>query len=309
LLNCSDDPKKNTAFVFIKPHALTPDTKALVKSELSARGITILDQGLITGPEIDAKMFIDQHYYAIASKATIMEPKDLNVPRDKFQGKFGIGYDEALAQGLVFNAKQACAHLGCTADELDAKWAVAKKSGNLIKFGGGFYCGLVDGVYIFNGFFMTMRSKFTAPDAEIYFFKVEWNSDDLKWADFRGSVLGPTDPATAPADSIRGIIGTNWKSLGLKDPCNVGDNAVHASASPFEALAELTNWREAPISSEEFGRRMLKAGIPDDTIKAWSSDPQVPFNGKKSSLFDLLEDMDSEECLDKCKAIYEYNKA
>jgi hypothetical protein len=37
------------------------------------------------------------------------------------------------------------------------------KEKNLVKFGGGFYCGLIDGLYVFNGFFMSMRSKFTAP--------------------------------------------------------------------------------------------------------------------------------------------------
>ena len=37
----------------------------------------------------------------------------------------------------------------------------------MIKFGGGFYCGLIEvegkePIYVFNGFFMSMRSKFTA---------------------------------------------------------------------------------------------------------------------------------------------------
>ena len=32
---------------------------------------------------IDEKKLIDQHYYAIASKATILKPEQLNVPADK----------------------------------------------------------------------------------------------------------------------------------------------------------------------------------------------------------------------------------
>jgi hypothetical protein len=33
-----------------------------------------------------------------------------------------------------------------------------------------------------------------------------------------------------------------WEGLGLDYKPNVGDNGVHASASPFEALAERMNW-------------------------------------------------------------------
>ena len=91
----------------------------------------------------------------------------------------------------------ACTHLGLDAEGLDKFWGPAKK----VKFGGGFYCGLVEVVflicvefivlrttiiryllltsyivrytkkkvpgktpiYVFNGFFMQMRSAFVKP--------------------------------------------------------------------------------------------------------------------------------------------------
>ena len=56
----------------------------------------------------------------------------------------------------------------------------------------------------------------------------------LAWADFRGKVLGPTDPSTAPPDSLRGTLHTDWEKLGLTAPPNTGDNGVHASASQPE---------------------------------------------------------------------------
>jgi hypothetical protein len=34
----------------------------------------------------------------------------------------------------------------------------------------------------------------------------------------------------------------DWENLGLAYVPNVGDNGVHASASPFEGLAEKMNW-------------------------------------------------------------------
>ena len=57
-----------------------------------------------------------------------------------------------------------------------------------------------------------------------------------------GKVLGATDPTQAAAGSLRRQILERWRELGLKAEPNVGDNGVHASASPFEGLAERMNW-------------------------------------------------------------------
>ena len=84
-------PLKNSAFVFVKPAANTEATRALVRKVLKERKVKITKEGEIKGAEIDKKKLIDQHYYAIASKATLTKPKDLPVPADKFEAKFGIG--------------------------------------------------------------------------------------------------------------------------------------------------------------------------------------------------------------------------
>ena len=49
---------------------LACEVKELVKTTLEAKGITIKKEGSIEAEEIDKKMLIDQHYYAIAVKAT-----------------------------------------------------------------------------------------------------------------------------------------------------------------------------------------------------------------------------------------------
>eukprot|EP01063_Lacrimia_lanifica_P032033 TRINITY_DN53_c0_g2_i4.p1 TRINITY_DN53_c0_g2~~TRINITY_DN53_c0_g2_i4.p1 ORF type:complete len:306 (+),score=171.52 TRINITY_DN53_c0_g2_i4:58-975(+) len=297
----------NHAFVFIKPHANTKAVQELVEAEFKNRGINVSAQGEITGEEIDKNLFIDQHYYAIASKATILKPSELNVPEGKFKEKFGLGWGDALKSGVVFNAMDACQELGVDAEGLNKMWAQAKKDGELVKFGGGFYCGKLPRgedqapIYVFNGFFMSMRSKFTTPGTSIHYYTVDFSPKVLKWEDFRGAVLGPTDPATAPTGSLRRDAYDNWQALGMAEIPNVGDNAVHASASPFEGLAERNNWLKTPIKQDPFGRHLLGAGLASSTIAAWSVDPQVPIgDGKKGSLFDQLEDMDAAPCLSKC---------
>jgi hypothetical protein len=295
----------NSAFVFIKPHANTPQTQALVSATLASKNVTILAEGELTGEQIDAGMLIDQHYYAIASKATLVKPAQLPVSNEKFQAQFGISWDEAQAGGNVYNALDACKFLEIDADTLDVAWGAAKKANKLVKLGGGFYAGLVDTIpgkppiYTFNGFFMSMRAKFVVPGSSIHYYVVQWNPSDLPWADFRGKVLGPTDPANAPADSLRGQILANWGELGLKSAPDTGDNGVHASASPFEGLCERMNWLKVPLDADEFGQQLLGAGLTEETIRAWSVDPQV----KGRSVFDTFEDLDVSACVTKAVEI------
>ena len=218
-----------------------------------------------------------------------MKPDQLNVPKDKFKKEFGVSWDAVLQNGLAFNAMDACAHLGLDVPQLTAVWEPCKK----VKFGGGFYCGRVEApgkpvVYVFNGFFMSMRAKFVDPAASIHYFLAEFDPAKLSWADFRGAVLGPTDPKQAPADSLRGIILSRWSELGLPGEPNVSDNGVHASASPFEGLAERLNWLQRTVDADPFGQALLAAGVPEETIKAWTIDPQVSLFACYSSNFCLL---------------------
>ena len=78
---------------------------------------------------------------------------------------------------------------------------------------------------------------------------------------------------------------------------------MHASASPFEALAERMNWRGVDAAEDTFGKGLFAAGLSPEDVAAWSQDPQLPFEGQKLSLFDMLEDLDADECLAKAKKI------
>ena len=269
----------NQAFVFVKPHANTEAVRKLVKEKLEQAGCRVTREGEISGKEIDEQSYIDVHYYAIASKAVLLHPRELNVPADKFKQQFDISWSDALSKGCVYNARQACQKLGITEAELDSKWATAKKDKKLIKFGGGFYCGLIptdtEPMYVFNGFFMQMRSKFTDPATSIHYYTVDFNPEKLKWSSFRNEVLGGTDPEDASSGSLRKLILENYQDLGLGSKPNVGDNGVHASASPYEGLAERMNWLKMPASSDSFGKLLLSKGMSLKAIRDCGVDPQV----------------------------------
>jgi nucleoside diphosphate kinase len=258
------------ALVFIKPQANTPATVELVRSMLEKAGCTIVEEGSIDGSVIDERRLIDQHYYAIASKvfapflptpepywtfflqATLLSPGELSVPADKFAAAMGEDWSTVLREGRAANALQACKQWDCTPAELEITFRKAEKiPGNVVKLGGGFYCGRLPcpagkagpaALYVFNAFFMAMRAKFVGPDHSIHYFSVEWEPCTMSWAHFRGELLGPTDPLEAPPTSLRGSILAQWARLGIACLPSKGDNGVHASASPLEGLAEKMNW-------------------------------------------------------------------
>jgi len=290
----------NEAFVFVKPHAATEKATELVRNGLLEAGIRIAKEGTLSHDVIDEQKFIDTHYGAIASKAVELKPEQLNVPakgKAGFENMFREKWEDAVKQGKVYNAADACKKLGIDGAALDEKWSSLKRGENLIKFGGGFYCGKVDNIYVMNGFYMAMRAKYTEPPAKIQFFVVEWNPQRLSWEDFRGKVLGGTDPKEAEPGSLRRTVLENWESLGLPAMPNVGDNGVHASASPFEACAERTNWLGARLDSDRFGKAALALGIDQGKLTQWMEDAQVKHLGKTQSIFDILEDIDTADVL------------
>ena len=244
-----------------------------------------------------------------ASKATILPAKDIPVPKEKFQESFGEAWETVLKEDRACNAMDACKRFGCNAEELDAAWGKAK---TVVKFGGGFYCGLVSmkskELYVFNAFFMSMRSKFVGEGTSIHCFVVEFSPKTLSWSAFRNNVLGPTDPADGPPGSLRKTILNDYKALGLTAKPNKGDNGVHASASPFEGLAEKINWLGMSVSDDAFGSALLSAGLSKKTIEDWSVDPRIKMlDGSLGSVFDALEDLDVDDCLAKMVELNKLN--
>jgi len=108
---------------------------------------------------------------------------------------------------------------------------------------------------------MSVRSKFTKPGTKVYHYSLQWDPTTLSWADVRGKILGPMDPAQAPAESLRGNMLGDWKVWGLTAQPDVGDNGVHALASLFKGLAEPINWLEVAMDEDPYGRLLLSAGL------------------------------------------------
>lgn len=78
-----------------------------MRKQLAQAGIEITAEGDISSKTIDEKKLVDQHYYAIASKATITPPTELAVPEDKFREFFGEDWIKVLEDGRAKTALEA----------------------------------------------------------------------------------------------------------------------------------------------------------------------------------------------------------
>lgn len=305
---------RNTAVVFVKPHANTAKVREYVGSALREMvpGVEVSAEFDVAAEDVDRKEMIDRHYYSIASKATLLQPDRVGVPEGAFQEFFGEAWEDVLDDGRASNALDACREWKIDADAIDGIWREAERDGKVVKLGGGFYCGLLrppeDGgfvprpLYVFNAFFLRMRSKFVQPGTSVHAYVISWDPARLSWADFRARVLGPTDPARAPRGSIRRTLYGGYRKFGLEARPDRGDNGVHASASPLEGMAERANWAGVPPWKGEFGRALLERGMRRGQIEDLSSDPRVRLpggSGKMGSVFDAVEDLDAPECLER----------
>jgi hypothetical protein len=154
-------------------YQVTDEAKKLVSTKFAKAGISVVKEGSLSAAVIEKDKLIDNHYYAIANKASLSKPAELNPPlakQEEFAKKFGITWKAALEKGIVYNAVDGCKRLGIDGDKMDKTWVRdsprpsvfldglggsslthtraalqggAKKAGELLKFGGGFYAGRI----------------------------------------------------------------------------------------------------------------------------------------------------------------------
>lgn len=295
----------NHGFLYLKPHANTGEARAFLEEFLEERRVQIKFDGEVDTETIVARGIAERHYGSIAKRA-YMDPANLVLQPSAmadFEAAFGFDWQTALDKGLVYNAPQAMEALKLTAQELDDVWSPLELGKTKIKFGGGFYCGLIAGIFVINGFYMAMRSTYTKPGRGVRWYFIRWLEEDLRWKSFRRNVLGATDPALASPTSLRALMKEKYRDLGMTSEPNLGENCVHASASPFEAFVEKCNWTDLNFEKDEFASEAERAGVPREFLEEWSDDPLVMFQGRRQSVFDILEDLDHSVCINTLKRI------
>lgn len=309
----------NVALVFVKPHAANEKVIEFVKAELEKK-LTVLGTCSLGAAAIEAGGLVDKHYAGICKNALETEPFELAVSDEAkaaFQAKFEKSYDEMISSGAILNSKQFMeSEGGGTPDapmapkDLFATWNLAEAKG--AKLAPGCYVRQVVGVgpgeeeeedsppskWVINGFYPLMRSKYLEEEAAIQLFVVAFDPDKLSWAQFRGDLIGATNPASAAEGSLRALCKAKFAELGLKEEPNNTDNCVHASAGPLEGIKERSIWLDWTLETDPTGSKMLDICLDEKSgIEQLLQDPPIDLYGLPpgTTAFDLTEDKNTKE--------------
>jgi hypothetical protein len=303
---------RNTATLIIKPTAnAVAKSKEVVREFFEGHGFTIEREGEISASDMQERNILDRHYAAMCKSATMRQPEDLLVrqkERDDFERKFNQKWED-LTPNEVFNAKGFCERFGVDEEDLNKEyWQKGRAVGGQVKLCAGTKCVKVKlltearEVYLINGMWYALRNTFTNAANGVHIFVISWNKTICTYRDFREKLMGSVDPASCihqQESCIRRKFWDNWKELGFAQQGIPSPefNAVHGSASPFEALVEQMNWLRLDPRRDAFGQRVINA-IGEENLNEWVADKVFQLkDGSNVMVFDHLEMLDAEQCL------------
>lgn len=317
----------NRAFVYIKPHAAgNRPIKGFIRKffELhKSNSFRVVGEGLISA-KWKHDGFEKQYHkmYKISFLVKANEHVLTMKEKETFYTKFYRSWETAVAEDLIRNVPETCSSLEMDQNELGNTWMTCIEKGQMAKLNDSFYIGYIDfiegkkPIYCINGFFMSIRSEYLLYATPMPYFLVEWNcssgeggdkhrassgrrgrensDDSLTWKSFNKTIVGASDPANAHKDSLRAVINDHWEHLGLLGPLDSVNNAVHASSSAFEALAERTQWLDAPTFSDPLGYALNILGVTPTILAEWLQNPVL----KGRPVFDHFKNLDCQQSVD-----------
>ena len=207
----------NSAFVFIKPHANTTQVRMMVGKLLLNKGFKVTKKGMFTSVELKDGSLFDKQFMSIAKKALVLRPANLVLTSSNsatFLNKYGEYWHDALRRGVICNAVEACERFGIEFRVLGKIWNESHSQGKSLRLSKGFHVSLIDHpdnkkppaktkppsrsskvvpdlsadpeplppqkepIYVVNGFYPFMRSKYFGEGQSVYYLVVEW--DDIR---------------------------------------------------------------------------------------------------------------------------------
>ena len=185
----------------------------------------------------------------------------------------------------------------------------AYDAGKMVCFGSSFAVGLVDGLYVVNGYLPAVREEMYAPGAKLFYWELEFNFyRQFGWAEYMQNDLGDEDPTKANEDSVRAILHNEWEELGLAQQPTWTMNAVFGSRGPFEAYFHKSIYlpNHDPFK-DYFYTAMLACGISRPTIERLGADPYLKWGPagfiRKQYTYDALAGVNAEDALNRIMCI------
>jgi nucleoside diphosphate kinase len=294
---------KNEYLLFLKPEITMPSETVqletvidLILEKMDAFGFVIHDVRILAASYLEAFNLIDQHYGVISLVSNQGLSAMTESAKARFKELFGVEAEKSnVLGGMEFLRKFPFFNF----HSLDCMW---QNSENL-KLASGTYVEKLridqETVYVLNAFHPKQLRHFTEPGRSIVLFNI---SGDRSWKEARESFAGATDPRKAVAGSLRRLLMERKEEFGIPE-VSQSFNGIHLSAGPVEALIELHRFDSDHSSPEgesdfkdfSFGKDLIKTfGIIPDALL---NNETIELDGKSTSIFDLTENLDSDQAL------------
>lgn len=290
--------------LFLKPEVTAthdgvnlPAVLDLVLSHLHGFGVDIAAARALPAAYLDTHAIMDNHY-GVINRISKQGPDALtDAARDALNTRFA----DDLAQGaLVLGGHQFLAQ-----QPAFSSLALSTLNDNIgtTKLGGGSYAmrlNVLGQRYILlNPFHAYQLVPYTTPGRAILVLEGRSTRD---WQDLRTLLTGATNPAKAHTGSIRAALLAQKDTLGLKD-VNQGMNGIHLSAGPLEGMVELRRFFSSPEAGHPlpwdqlaFGKALIARGLDPEAL---AQNPDLTRDGKAVSAFDLTEELNAREALER----------
>lgn len=310
--------RENEFLFFLKPELTiaSPTIRLdaildLVFEKIATFGFFIEAVNLIDAGYLDKYNIMAQHYGVINQRATDASNVK-NFADDKGKREFYKSFNKQVEDvdfigGIEFLSKYPF----LTSQSLELLW---KQFEPQVKLANGTYCRKLqihgDEAYVINGFHSNQLLHFTDKGRSIVTISL---LGDLQWKVARNSFIGLTDPAhqNAQEGSLRKLLLQGKDKFGLPE-VSQGQNGFHLSAGPVEGLLELVRFNSDFSNNEKirhynefvFGKKLAKS-FTKDVIEDILSNKNVTLGLKTESVFDLTEEVDSDQAIAQLSQVFQ----
>lgn len=299
----------NEFLFFIKPEITLNDKDIklnevlrMIFEKLDEYGLQKKSVRIINAKYLKNHKIINQHYGVISNLSSDLRNTISESAKQVFEKEFKVSFDKANVLGSIEFLKK---HSFFSPMALSMLW----QNSEFVKLAGGTYAQKLnfDGedIYLINGFHPRQLEHFTTPGRCIVVMTLVGNVD---WNIARNKLIGKTNPEDAQTGSIRRELLVNKENFGLKN-ISPSWNGVHLSAGPIEALVELLRYNSdfeskkiVTIGDFQFGKQLIKE-FGETKANQLLENPTVSYNGKYESIFDLTEEMNSKDCIERIREI------
>jgi len=297
----------NEFLFFIKPElTLKSEGKLfepilqLILERIEHFNLKISNIRMLNAIYLEKHSIIAQHYGVINKLSSDIQQYISPTAKQKFE----VVYKQPFSESRVFGSLEFLEkYPHFTATGLAYLWQNAPTE----KLGGGTYSQKLnlDGetVFIVNGFHPRQLEHFIAPGRFIITMTLK---GDVDWNVARNEFIGKTNPQDAETGSIRRELLDKKDIFGLESVSSSW-NGVHLSAGPIEGLIELMRYNSdfengivSKIEDYKTGKELVTI-FGAKKAEFVLSNPLIQLDGKQTSLFDLTEEINSNECLDLLK--------